>query len=208
MSFDLIQQIIFYVFNKDMNNNNYFRIKIIIKIHIDIHFVIHYNSLICNCSKSNQGVIMGLSTRLSKSKDKGDEKVITLRMPQNKVVLLEILSKHYGLTMSTLIREIIDEGIVKLAKEHLVVSEDAGMIVQDSTGEKQNIRFFSDIAESLAPELPVRIKREDYCSDKEFDEALFEEIKLSYEYSQSTTSSWTHPDGEEYVFTKKTKVKK
>lgn len=151
---------------------------------------------------------MGLNTRLAKSKDKGDEKVITLRMPQNKVVLLEILSKHYGLTMSTLIREIIDEGIVKLAKEHLVVSESARLVIDNENGEEHDIRFFSDIVEHFAPELPVRIKREDFCTDKEFDEAIFEEIKLSYEYGFSTTSSWTNPDGEEYAFTKKTKVKK
>jgi len=152
---------------------------------------------------------MGLNKRLSKSKDKSDEKVITLRMPQNKVTLLEILSKHYGLTMSTLIRDILDESIVKLAKEHLVVSEEAGMLIDDeSTSEKNNIRFFSDIVEHIAPELPVRIKREDFCTDKEFDEAIFEEIKLSYEYGFSTTSSYIHPDGEEYAFTKKTKVEK
>jgi len=152
---------------------------------------------------------MGLNTRLTKSKDKGEEKVITLRMPQSKVTLLEILSKHYGLTMSTLIREIIDEGIAKLAKEHLIVSEEAGMVHQFETdGEKHNIRFFSDITEYLAPELPVRNKREDYCNDREFDSAIFEEAKLSYEYGFSTTSSWTNPDGEECVFTKKTKVEK
>jgi predicted DNA-binding protein len=152
---------------------------------------------------------MSLNKRLSKSKDKSDEKVITMRMPQNKVTLLEILSKHYGLTMSTLIRDIIDESIVKLAKEHLVVSEDTGMLIDDeSTGETNNIRFFSDIVEHIAPELPVRIKREDFCTDKEFDKAISEEVKLSYEYGFSTTSSWTNPDGEEYVFTKKTKVKK
>lgn len=150
---------------------------------------------------------MGLNKRLTKSKDNGEEKIITVRMPQNKATLLEMLSKHYGLTMSTLIRDILDESIVKLAKEHLVVSEEAGMIIQnDSTDEKNNIRFFSDIVEYIAPELPVRIKREDFCTDKEFDEAIFEEIKLSYEYGFSTTSSYIHPDGEEYVFTKKTKV--
>lgn len=152
---------------------------------------------------------MSLNKRLNKSKDKGEEKVITLRMPQNKVTILEILSKHYGLTMSTLIREMIDESITKLSKEHLLVSENTGLIVQDeSTGEANNIRFLSDIVEHIAPELPVRIKREDYYSDREFEEALFEEVKLSYEYGISTTSSWTHPDGQEYTFTKKTKVKK
>lgn len=152
---------------------------------------------------------MSLDKRLSKTKEKSEEKIITLRMPQNKVALLEILSKHYGLTMSTLVRDIIDEGIVKLAKEHLIVSKEAGLIIENKDGEKHNIRFFTDIVDHVAPELNVRIKRDDYESDKEFDKALFEEIKLGYEYGFSTTSSWTHPtDGEEYAFTKKTKVEK
>ncbi|MCX6074928.1 MAG: hypothetical protein NTY39_11450 [Campylobacterales bacterium] len=152
---------------------------------------------------------MSLSKRLSKSKEKSEEKIITLRMPQNKVTLLEILSKHYGLTMSTLVRDIIDDGIAKLAKERLIVSEEAGMIHQFETdGEKHNIRFFTDIVDYLAPELNIRIKRDDYSSEREFEEALFEEVKLSYEYGFSGTSSWTHPDGNEYVFTKKTKVEK
>ncbi len=152
---------------------------------------------------------MSLNKRLNKSKDKGDEKIITLRMPQNKVMLLEILSKHYGLTMSTLIREMIDERIVKLAKEHLVVTEDAGFIFQNpSTEEQSNIRFYSDIVEHIAPELPVRIKPEEFCSDRAFDKALFEEIKLSYEYGFSTTSSYIDPDDIEHNFEKKTGVKK
>jgi len=151
---------------------------------------------------------MGLNKRLNKSKSKGEEKVITLRMPQNKVMLLEMLSKHYELSMSTLIREMIDESITKLAKEHLVVSEDAGMIMQNESKEAQNIRFFSDIVEHIAPELPVRIKREEFCNDSAFDEALFEEMKLSFEYGFSATATLTDSDGEEYTFKKKTGVKK
>lgn len=151
---------------------------------------------------------MGLDQRLSKSKDKGDEKVITLRMPQNKVTLLEILSKHYGINMSTLIREIIDESIVKLAKEHLVVSEEAGLVHQfEIDGDKHNIRFFSDLVEYLSPDLNIRLKPEDYFSDAQYRKALFEEMKLSYEYGFSTTDSWTNPNGDEDIFTKKTKVK-
>jgi len=155
---------------------------------------------------------MSLDKRLSKSKDKGEEKVITLRMPQNKVALLEVLSKHYGLTMSTLMRDIIDESIVKLAKEHLIVSEEAGLIIENKDGEKHNIRFFADIVEHFAPELDIRFNREDYCSDKEHDKAMFEHVKSSYEYGFSVTDSWVNPDdGDDEVsetFTKKTKVEK
>lgn len=155
---------------------------------------------------------MSLNKRLSKSKDKGDEKVITLRMPQNKVTLLEILSKHYDINMSTLIREIIDESIVKLAKEHLVVSEDAGFIFENKEGEKHNIRFFADIVDHFAPELDIRFNPEDYCSKKEHEKAIFEHVKASYEYGFSLTDSWVNPDdNDEEIsrhFTKKTKVEK
>jgi predicted DNA-binding protein len=155
---------------------------------------------------------MSLDKRLSKTKEKSEEKIITLRMPQNKVTLLEILSKHYGLTMSTLVRDIIDESIIKLAREHLIVSEAAGLIIENKDGEKHNIRFFADIVDHFAPELDMRLNREDYCSDKDHDKAMFEHVKASYEYGFSVTDSWVNPDdGDEDVFrtlTKKTKVEK
>lgn len=154
---------------------------------------------------------MSLNKRLSKSKDKGEEKVITLRMPQNKVQVLEFLSKHYGINMSTLIRDMIDESLVKLAKENLLLSEDAGMIT-DIDGKKHNIRCFSDVLSFLVPELPVKYDQDDIRTQKDIDKALFEMIKLSYEYGFSTTDSWVNPDDEDddvrETFTKKTKVEK
>lgn len=153
---------------------------------------------------------MSLNKRLSKTKEKSEEKIITLRMPQNKVTLLEILSKHYGLTLSTLVRDIIDEGITKLAKEHLVVSEEAGLIIVNKDGEKHNIRFFADIVNHITPELEIHFDREDYCTDIEHDKAMFEHVKLSYEYGFSVTNSWVNPDDNDddvmEIFTKKTKV--
>lgn len=154
---------------------------------------------------------MSLNKRLSKSKDKGEEKVITLRMPQNKVQVLELLSKHYGINMSTLIRDMIDESLVKLAKENLLLSEDAGLITEID-GEEHNIRCFSDVLEFYVPELPIKYDADDVKTQKDIDKALFEMVKLSYEYGFSTTDSWINPDDEDddvrETFTKKTKVKK
>ncbi|MDD2356708.1 MAG: hypothetical protein PHX13_02205 [Thiovulaceae bacterium] len=151
---------------------------------------------------------MSLNKRLNKSKDKGEDKVITLRMPQNKVTLLEILSKHYELSMSTLIREMIDESIIKLAKEHLILSEDAGLIFQNPlNGEQSNIRFYKDIVETIAPELPIRLKIEDFCNDEAFDEAILEEMKLSFEYGFSVSGTFRESEDVEYTLQKKTGVK-
>ena len=154
---------------------------------------------------------MSLTKRLSKSKDKGEEKVITLRMPQNKVQVLEYLSKHYGINMSTLIRDMIDDSLVKLAKENLLLSEDAGMITE-MDGEKHNIRCFSDVLGFLVPELTIKYEQDDIKTQKDIDKAMYEMVKLSYEHGFSMTDSWVNPeDNDEEVsrqFTKKTKVEK
>lgn len=149
---------------------------------------------------------MGLDKRLSKTKDKGEEKVITLRMPQNKVQVLEYLSKHYGINMSTLIREMIDESLVKLAKENLLLSEEAGMIHIKKDGEKHNIRCFSDVLEFLVPELQIKFDTDDIKTQKDIDHALFNMVKLSCEYGLGTNTMYEDPDGETQTFTKKTKV--
>lgn len=152
---------------------------------------------------------MSLNKRLSKSKDKGEEKVITLRMPQNKVQVLEYLSKHYGINMSTLIRDMIDDSLVKLAKENLLLSEDAGMIIERDN-EKHNIRCFSDVLGYLVPELPIKYDQDDIKSQKDIDQAIYEMVKLSYEYGFSVTDEWTNPEDNDQEtsrkFTKKTKV--
>lgn len=152
---------------------------------------------------------MSLNKRLSKSKDKGEEKVITLRMPQNKVQVLEYLSKHYGINMSTLIRDMIDDSLTKLAKENLLLSEDAGMIIDKDDG-KHNIRCFADVLSYLVPELPIKYDEDDIKSHKDIDQAMYEMVKLSYEYGFSVTDEWTNPEDNDpettRKFTKKTKV--
>ncbi len=154
---------------------------------------------------------MSLNKRLSKSKDKGEEKVITLRMPQNKVQVLEFLSKHYGINMSTLIRDMIDESLVKLAKENLLLSEDAGMIIERDN-EKHNIRCYSDVLGFLVPELPIKYDQDDIRTQKDIDQSIYEMVKLSYEHGLSTTKSWANPEDNDpeilREFTKKTKVEK
>lgn len=51
---------------------------------------------------------MSLDKKLNKLESKGEEKKINLRMPKGKADVLEILAEHYGVTVSTLIREMID----------------------------------------------------------------------------------------------------
>jgi predicted DNA-binding protein len=154
---------------------------------------------------------MSLNKRLSKTKEKSEEKIITLRMPQNKVQVLEFLSKHYGINMSTLIRDMIDESLVKLAKENLLLSEEAGMIIDKEDG-KHNIRCFSDVLGCLVPELPIEYDQDDIRTQKDIDQAVFEMVKLSYEYGFSVTDSWINPQDNDHEisrkFTKKTKVEK
>lgn len=150
---------------------------------------------------------MSLNKRLSKSKDKGEEKVITLRMPQNKVQALELLSKHYGINMSTLIRDMIDESLVKLAKENLLLSEDAGMITEID-GEEHNIRCFSDVLGFYVPELPIKYDSDDVKTQDDIDQSVFEMVRTSCEYGFGVNKLYDDPHGETHTFTKKTKVEK
>lgn len=159
---------------------------------------------------------MKFQERLRRSKDRMEEKSVTLRIPQNKVAIMEILAKEFDMSISSLIREMIDEAIVKLAKDNYLLSEEAGMIHVNKKGEKHNIRCFSDVVGFLAPELEIKYDEDDVKTQKDIDRAIYEMLKLSYEYGFSVTDSWPNPDenheDNEYgevldTFTKKTKVK-
>jgi len=138
---------------------------------------------------------MSLDKRLKKSKDKGEEKIITLRMPQNKVTLLEMLAKHYEVTLSTLVREMIDESIVKLQKELLVLSEEAG-----SKGEKGGVpftfRYFPDIVELTVPELHAEPRRGEFNNSDEYDAMQVKSAELSIKYGTLSGSSFVDSKGE------------
>ena len=144
---------------------------------------------------------MSLNSRLKKTRDRMEEKSITLRIPQNKVVLLEALANHYELTMSSLIREMIDDAIVELQKELLVVSEEAGLkIKRGSENEDYIVRFFPDMVEMIAPEIHHILQRNDFCSDEAFDNARDQEFELSYQYGMSLGGSFIDTKGKEHVF--------
>jgi predicted DNA-binding protein len=147
---------------------------------------------------------MSLDAQLKTAKDKVEEKVITLRIPQNKATLLEMISNHYDLTMSALLRELIDDGIKKLQDDMLILSEHVG--VQDEKhGEPFTIRYFPDIVRIIAPELfhEPRFHRP-YVSYKDclgeranFDVKLAE---LSYKYGTTQSVSVLDSEGKEHKF--------
>jgi hypothetical protein len=142
---------------------------------------------------------MSLDSKLKKTRDRVEEKSITLRIPQNKVVLLEALATHYELTMSSLIRELLDESIIKLQKELLVVSEEAGLkITRGDKNEPYTVRFLPDIVDLVAPELGMHLQKNDFCSDEEFDDARIKEAELSYEYGTSLGTSFIDTKGNEH----------
>lgn len=133
---------------------------------------------------------MSLDSKLKKTRDRVEEKSITLRIPQNKVVLLEALATHYGLTMSSLIREMLDESIIKLEKELLVVSEEAGMKITKGDIEGFNLRFLPAMVEIMAPDLSITVQPDDFCSDEAFDNARVKYGELNCQYGLSELGGW------------------
>ena len=72
---------------------------------------------------------MGLNNRLKRVKAIGEDKKITLRIPEGKASILEKLAKYYGTNTSSLIREMIDNSIMELQKEFIVINETEGLVV-------------------------------------------------------------------------------
>lgn len=81
------------------------------------------------------------------------KKKINLRMPKGKVDVLEILAEHYGIPVSTLIREMIDNSLTQLQKL-VVVNEGLGVNIKNKLREEE-IRYLPDIISILAPSLEL-----------------------------------------------------
>lgn len=147
---------------------------------------------------------MSLDQRLKDSKHKLEEKVITVRIPQNKVTLLEMLSNNYDMTMSALIREFIYDGIMKLQRDSLILSESVGL-EYEKHGKPFKLRFFPDIVDEIAPELHCEpqfvrpyVSYKD-CMDArvDFDVELAE---LSYKYGTTQSVCVWDSKGKEHKF--------
>jgi len=152
---------------------------------------------------------MSLHNKLKKVKTKGEEKTIALRIPKNKVLILEKLSEYYDLNISALIREMIDESIMKLQKDLIVFPEDIGVTIT-SDGKEEIIRYFPDIVSLYTDDsYPYSFKLEDCnCNEEVLDATVMEDARLSVEYGLALGNFGTTPiSKKEYSFTKEEKIK-
>ena len=146
---------------------------------------------------------MSLDKKLNRLDSRGEEKKINLRMPKGKVDVLEILAEHYGITVSTLIREMIDNSLVQLQKELVVVSEGYGVKINNEHGEEE-IRYLPDIISLLAPNIYMSgYSSTDFLNLQQYDKYLIEHEKLSVEYGLSEESYIKSPiSNKEFEFKK------
>ncbi|MCT7587531.1 hypothetical protein [Aliarcobacter butzleri] len=131
---------------------------------------------------------MSLDKKLNKLESKGEEKKINLRMPKGKADVLEILAEHYGVTVSTLIREMIDNSLTQLQKELVVVNEGLGIKIENKYG-KHEVRYLPDIIGILAPNIELSsYGNEDFKTLDELDNFSIEHARLSVEFGLSEES--------------------
>jgi predicted DNA-binding protein len=128
---------------------------------------------------------MNLNKKLDKLEPRGEDKKINLRMAKGKADILEILAKHYGITVSTLIREMIDNSLIELQKELVVVEEGLGLTITQENNQKKEIRYLPSIIEILAPDIEYMSGINDFKTHEELDNYEIENGRLSVEYGLS-----------------------
>ncbi|MGB3750771.1 MAG: hypothetical protein WA945_04335 [Arcobacteraceae bacterium] len=137
---------------------------------------------------------MSLKEKLNKLENKGEERKVNLRMPKNKVDLLDKLAKHFGTNTSTLIREMIDDAIIQLQRELVVLEKDNGIEVTKNDESKEMITYLPSVIELFVPELyNYSNKREDFSSDEEYESFYMKDAELSVRYGISAGFSGTTP---------------
>ena len=145
---------------------------------------------------------MSLHDKLKQVKEKGEEKTIALRMPMSKVNILEKLAGHYGINTSALIREMIDESIMKLQKELIVFPDELGIEVSQGN-EKRLVTYFPDIVALYTNDAyPYAIRKEDCeCNEKLTDFRVKEDARLSVEKGMAESHFGVTPySNEEFDF--------
>lgn len=136
---------------------------------------------------------MSLNKKLNKLDSRGEEKKINLRMSKGKVDILEILAEHYGINVSTLIREMIDNSLVQLQKELVIVGEGYGVKINNEFGEEE-VRYLPDIISLLAPSIHLPLcPRTDFPTLEEYEKYYIENEKLSVEYGLSEETYFISP---------------
>ena len=147
---------------------------------------------------------MSLNNRLKKIKAIGEEKKITLRIPENKGKVLEKLAEYYGTNVSSLIREMIDDSIMKLQKDLIVFPDKMGVKV-DIDSEEKLITYFPDIVALYTDDsYPYSFSLVDcQCNENILDNTVIEDAKLSVEKGIAMSNSGITPiSKKEYNFTK------
>ena len=147
---------------------------------------------------------MGLHDKLKTVKEKGEEKTIALRMPRSKVSVLEKLAEYYGLNTSALIREMIDDSIMKLQKDLIVFPDELG-IKSISNEEERLITYFPDIVAGLTNDAyPYTFNLKDCnCNEELLDATVIEDARLSVEKGIALFHSGVAPiSGKEFNFEK------
>lgn len=147
---------------------------------------------------------MSLDKKLNRLESKGEEKKINLRIAKGKADALEILAEHYGVTVSTLIREMIDNSLMELQKELIVVNEGLGINITQSDN-KYEVRYLPDIISILAPNIELSsYGNEDFPDLDKLDNFSIEHARLSVEYGLSSEATGISSiSNKEYNFTKK-----
>jgi hypothetical protein len=152
---------------------------------------------------------MSLHNKLKTVKEKGEEKTIALRMPKSKVSILEKLAAYYDLNTSALIREMIDDSIMKLQKDLIVLPDELGVKFTSDTGRENLITYFPDIVALYTNDsYPYSFDLEDCkCNEDLLDRNVIEDARLSVECGLSFSHSGIAPISEkEYNFTKKGEI--
>ncbi len=149
---------------------------------------------------------MSLHNKLKSVKDKGEEKTIALRIPKTKALILEKLAAYYDLNTSALIREMIDDSIMKLQKDLIVLPDELGVKFTTNSGDEELITYFPDIVALYTDDShPYNFNLEDCnCNEELLDATVIEDARLSVECGLASGSYGIAPiSGKEYSFTKK-----
>ena len=148
---------------------------------------------------------MSLDKKFKLLESKGEEKKVTLRIKKGKVDLIEKLADHYGTNTSTLIREMIDEAIMKLQLELIVLDEEQGIKHTGQNDKEFNVTYLPDVITLMTPELELRsYGNSDFKNDKEYDNFSIEHNRLSVEHGITENASGNSAiSNKKYNFSKK-----
>ena len=150
---------------------------------------------------------MSLHNKLKSVKGKGEEKTIALRIPKGRALILEKLAEYYELNTSALIREMIDDALIKLQKDLIVLPESLGLNIK--LGEQEEIvTYLPEVMELLSEDLGHHyFKLEDFCNNVEaYENFIIEDARLTVKHGMASGYDGSTPiTKKEYSFQKEKK---